>query len=664
MRGDNGNGSGAAWARGFAALCAMLAMGLGLMARPAAAAPFAYVTNFGANSVSVIDTATNKVVATVPVGNSPNGVAVTPDGKHAYVTNGADNTVSVIDTATNKVVGTPIPVGIAPGPVAVAPDGRHAYVVNAGAISQSVSVIDTVTNKVVATVVVGRPLVGVAVTPDGERVYVSDDLNVSVIDTATNKVVATVVGAGSQPTSIAITPDGKHGYVTNEFFPGTVSVFATASNTVVARRIPVGGIPRRVAVTPDGKHAYVTDANFKTVSVIATASNTVVATIPMVGGPFGVAITPDGKHAYVTVAIVTSNTGNVSVIDTATNTVVATVPVGSEPGDVAIVPPPPGVTLLCPGNTTGRFFVVSGPPLQADVTIQNKVDGISSISLATAVNCTVTPPLPENFSPPNKGEIPLTATKTDQTKSAQFGFSACPPVGLCCPIDPIFTVLELTTGRWVRQSFAGVPPAEHFVTVTNGDPGLNRLHIKVNSEDFTTLSLRDNETRSLDVAAAMTEKANTISLTGTGELGASASVVIGDTASAPAAKNGGMSAMALAPQGPARRQNAIWGPLAEETEENSDLRVATAASQTVLVNFNGALKSGAAGNPSLYTVEVNGKLAAVQAAHLQAGAAGMDLTLQLPPATLRGGDNVDVSWDNLVDAKGRPLAGHVALVAH
>jgi YVTN family beta-propeller protein len=101
MDSNNSNGSRAASARGFVALCAVLAMGVGLSARPAAAAPFAYVT--GDNSVSVIDTATNTVVATIPVGNDPFAVAVTPDGKHAYVTNSDPNTVTVIDTATNKV---------------------------------------------------------------------------------------------------------------------------------------------------------------------------------------------------------------------------------------------------------------------------------------------------------------------------------------------------------------------------------------------------------------------------------------------------------------------------------------------------------------------------------------------------------------------------------
>ena len=61
--------------------------------------------------MSVISTATNTVIATIPVGSSPVGVAVTPDGSKVYVANDGDNTVSVISTATNTVIGAPIPVG-------------------------------------------------------------------------------------------------------------------------------------------------------------------------------------------------------------------------------------------------------------------------------------------------------------------------------------------------------------------------------------------------------------------------------------------------------------------------------------------------------------------------------------------------------------------------
>ena len=104
MHSNNSNGSRAARARGFMALFAIvLAMGLALAACPAEAAPFAYVTNEHSNNVSVIDTATNTLVATIPVGTIPFAVAVTPDGTHVYVTNDGSNNVSVIGTATNTV---------------------------------------------------------------------------------------------------------------------------------------------------------------------------------------------------------------------------------------------------------------------------------------------------------------------------------------------------------------------------------------------------------------------------------------------------------------------------------------------------------------------------------------------------------------------------------
>jgi YVTN family beta-propeller protein len=73
-----------------------------------------YVTNAGSNNVSAIDTATDTVTATIPIGSyDPNGVAVTPDRKKVYVANFGSNNVSVIDTAKNKVTAT-IPVGGSP----------------------------------------------------------------------------------------------------------------------------------------------------------------------------------------------------------------------------------------------------------------------------------------------------------------------------------------------------------------------------------------------------------------------------------------------------------------------------------------------------------------------------------------------------------------------
>ena len=230
-----------------------------------------YVANFEGSLVWVIDAATNMVVAIVPVGNAPLGVAVNPDGKHAYVTNSGG--VSVIDTATNMVAAT---VSLGATGVAVAPDGKHAYTGFDSVqticfmfcetfTTSSVAVVDTATNMVAATVngmtyrgVVSIPI-NVAVTPDGKHVYAANlfSNSVSVIDTGSNAVVGTPIPAGISPGPIAITPDGKDAYVTNAA-GSNVSVIDTATNSVVAQ-VPVGTSPQGVAITPDGKHAYVTN---------------------------------------------------------------------------------------------------------------------------------------------------------------------------------------------------------------------------------------------------------------------------------------------------------------------------------------------------------------------------------------------------------------------
>ncbi|MEU6216730.1 YncE family protein [Streptomyces sp. NPDC047022] len=88
--------------------------------RATAPTPSAYATNFNSDTVSVVDTATNTVTATIPVGGGPTGVAITPQGTRAYVTKAFSNDVSVIDTTTNTVTAT-IPVGLFPIGVAITP---------------------------------------------------------------------------------------------------------------------------------------------------------------------------------------------------------------------------------------------------------------------------------------------------------------------------------------------------------------------------------------------------------------------------------------------------------------------------------------------------------------------------------------------------------------
>ena len=173
------------------------------------------------------------VTATITVGASPRGVAVSPDGTTAYVANSFSNTVSVINTTTNTVT-TTITVGTRPRGVAVSPDGTTAYVTNNTA--NTVSVINTTTNAVTATITVGTSPYGVAVSPDGTEAYVTNtgSNNVSVINTTTNAVDTITVG--TDPLGVAVTPDGTKAYVTN-YAGDDVSVIelrATATATASA----------------------------------------------------------------------------------------------------------------------------------------------------------------------------------------------------------------------------------------------------------------------------------------------------------------------------------------------------------------------------------------------------------------------------------------------
>jgi len=152
------------WQRLSIVLFLLLSMGVGFGTATAQAQTRAYVALLLDNTVSVIDTATNTggVAGTgIPV-CCPLGVAITPDGTRAYVTENISE-VSVIDTATNTVVAT-ITVGFGFG-VAITPDGTRAYVTSFE--GGSVAVVDTATNTVVATIAVGQYPLGVGITPVG-----------------------------------------------------------------------------------------------------------------------------------------------------------------------------------------------------------------------------------------------------------------------------------------------------------------------------------------------------------------------------------------------------------------------------------------------------------------------------------------------------------------
>ena len=69
-----------------------------------AAGPKAYVGNFKDNTISVIDLDSRRVAATISIPPGPHGMVITPDNRWLYVASDGASTVSVIDTATDKLV--------------------------------------------------------------------------------------------------------------------------------------------------------------------------------------------------------------------------------------------------------------------------------------------------------------------------------------------------------------------------------------------------------------------------------------------------------------------------------------------------------------------------------------------------------------------------------
>jgi YVTN family beta-propeller protein len=238
-----------------------------MVKQPEGTTPYAYITNSGSSNISVIDTTTDTVKATINVSSSPEGIAVNSAGTKVYVANGGNNTVSVIDTASNAVTAD-ISVGQGPRGVAVTPDGTKVYVTNA--VDNDVSVIDTSTNKPIKRVPVVFQPFGVAVSTDGTKVYVSNTgtTHLSVINTSTDNVTATIP-VGFLPQDIAFTRDGTKAYVPN--FRHSVSVIDTSTDRALTP-IQVGTNPQGVAVSPDGTKVYVTNGIDNTISVIDTAN--------------------------------------------------------------------------------------------------------------------------------------------------------------------------------------------------------------------------------------------------------------------------------------------------------------------------------------------------------------------------------------------------------
>jgi YVTN family beta-propeller protein len=235
--------------------------------------------------------------------------------EYAYVTNGGSNTVTVVDVVHVRL-DRELLVGQNPVAVAPSPTRNEVYVLNAGPAtgSGSVSVIDAEKNQVVATIAVRRQPVSIDVDALGELAYVAnaDANSVSVVDLKQRREVA-VIGAGEQPGAARISPDGRTLVVANRKGNSVTLIDAKSR----AMRKVFEGCPGAsdASILPDSTKAFVTCSAGHQVMVLALARAAQPATPQQAAqpaqpdklealldvglGPIHPAIKPDGGEVFV-----------------------------------------------------------------------------------------------------------------------------------------------------------------------------------------------------------------------------------------------------------------------------------------------------------------------------------------------------------------------------
>ena len=276
-----------------------------------------YVGNSGNNTISQIDGLTGAVIGTTSV-NGPSGSAGNRAGTRLYVSALLDDSLVVVDTSNDSVIAT-IPIPGHPSYVTVSPNGSRVYV--SSLLAYNITVVDTTSNSIVATIPVGREPQFTALNAAGTRLYVPTDEDTAsqlyVIDTTTNTVINTI--STLVPGGIVYNAAYNRFYLVNGQV-ATVSVIDASSDTIIATVSLSSPHPIGIASSPTGDAVYVAGYDEGKVSIVDPSNNTVVNSVTVGPKAYRIAFNPAGTRAYVT-----TDGDSVAVIDTSSQQVVQTI---------------------------------------------------------------------------------------------------------------------------------------------------------------------------------------------------------------------------------------------------------------------------------------------------------------------------------------------------
>jgi YVTN family beta-propeller protein len=240
------------------------------------------VVSVGSNSITLIETATNKVKGVIYLGRSPHEAFFTPNGRELWVTVRGENYVSVIDPGQMKETRR-IEIANGPGMTMFGPDGKYAFVCSS--FTPELAVIDVASDKIIKRMQQVSPFSpNIAVTPENDEVWITlKDVGKVQIYSAKPPFEQTAVldtGPITNHVNFANNRNGKFAYITiggaNE-----VKAFRRGTAPELVATIPVGELPHGIWPSGDGSRVYVALENGEHCVAIDTVTNKVIANIPI-----------------------------------------------------------------------------------------------------------------------------------------------------------------------------------------------------------------------------------------------------------------------------------------------------------------------------------------------------------------------------------------------